>query len=122
MTTTSPNSPSRRFTLPRIFVALGFLSGLVMLFLTPPFCVPDEPHHLMRAYQVSEGTFLPIFKHNFGGDMLPINIEAVSMLFSFDQRFNSPFNSEKMSHVYHVPVFPDQRKYMEFSNTSAYSP
>lgn len=45
-------NPARLFTI----VSLGF--GLALIALTPPFCTPDEPAHLYRAWSTSKGTFL----------------------------------------------------------------
>ena len=45
-------NPARLFTI----VSLGF--GLALIALTPPFCTPDEPAHLYRAWSTSKGTFV----------------------------------------------------------------
>ncbi len=36
------------------FLGFSMVFGLVMLVITPPFMVPDEPAHFYRSYQVSE--------------------------------------------------------------------
>ncbi len=36
------------------FLGFSLVYGLVMLVITPPFMVPDEPAHFYRSYQVSE--------------------------------------------------------------------
>lgn len=38
-----------------IFVIIGLFFGSIMLFVTPPFEVPDERAHVMRACEVSNG-------------------------------------------------------------------
>lgn len=38
-----------------IFIIFGFIFGLVMMFLTPPYQVPDESAHLLRACEVADG-------------------------------------------------------------------
>ena len=40
-----------------IFVILAFIFGSIFLFKTPPFEVPDEPHHLLRACEVADFIF-----------------------------------------------------------------
>jgi hypothetical protein len=46
--------------------------GLMLLVLTPPFQAPDEPNHLLRAYQVSEGGVVsPKNADGLRGGMLP---------------------------------------------------
>ena len=60
--------------------------GLVMLIITPPFEAPDEPHHFMRAYQISQGQLLPTFRNNKGGDELPESILLISRPFDVSRR------------------------------------
>ncbi len=40
-----------------IFVILAFIFGSIFIFKTPPFEVPDEPHHLLRTCEVAEFIF-----------------------------------------------------------------
>ena len=42
----------------KIFIALFFLFGVIILFMRPPFQLMDEINHLPRAWQISEGIFL----------------------------------------------------------------
>ena len=37
-----------------VYLALGLVSGLILVFLTPPLQSPDENKHFFRAFQVSE--------------------------------------------------------------------
>ena len=39
----------------KVYVAMMSFFGLLMVFLTPPIQVPDEPNHLYRIYQIAEG-------------------------------------------------------------------
>lgn len=41
-----------------VFLTIGSVFGLMMLIITPPFQVPDEPVHYFRTWQVAEGNFL----------------------------------------------------------------
>jgi hypothetical protein len=41
----------------RIFLVVGFLSGVLFLFATPPFRYPDEVGHYLRAVDVAERLF-----------------------------------------------------------------
>jgi len=42
------------FDATRVYAWLGGLSLILLVFLTPPFQVPDEPQHFYRSYQLSE--------------------------------------------------------------------
>lgn len=39
----------------KVFLFLGIIYGVLILLITPPFQVPDEPNHFYRAYQIAEG-------------------------------------------------------------------
>jgi uncharacterized membrane protein len=122
MPETSPKSIGRWFTLPRVFVALSLTFGLGMMIVTPPFESPDEPHHFMRAYQISEGHLLPTFRDNRGGDELPRSIFLITQPFDASQRQRKLTSSAEIMRVLRIPLAPADRQYFEFSNTSAYPP
>ena len=42
----------------KVFLFFGIVYGVLILLITPPFQVPDEPNHFYRAYQVAEGRFI----------------------------------------------------------------
>src|SRR5580658_1680542 len=107
MPETSPKSIGRWFTLPRVFVALSLTFGLGMMIVTPPFETPDEPHHFMRAYQISEGHLLPRFRDNVGGDELPASIYLISQPFDASQRRRKLVSSDEILHVLRVPLAPN---------------
>lgn len=70
----SGDSKPRRFSPSRAFLVLAFFFGTVMALLVPPYQVPDEPAHLLRAYQISEGHFVSTWKNNLAFDDLPESI------------------------------------------------
>lgn len=43
-----------RFNAARVYLWLGGVSLLFLVFLVPPFQVPDEPQHFFRSYQLSK--------------------------------------------------------------------
>lgn len=56
------------------FLTIAIVFGLLMVVVTPPFQVPDEPSHLYRSYQVSE---LNIFKYK---DVVPQSLVQLSAM------------------------------------------
>jgi uncharacterized membrane protein len=40
-----------------VFAWLASIAGVLLVFMVPPFQVPDENNHFLRAYQVSDGMF-----------------------------------------------------------------
>jgi uncharacterized membrane protein len=53
---------------PRLFVAAALLIGVVYVFVTPPFEVPDEQNHFWRGLAIGNGQLLP----KRGPDATPI--------------------------------------------------
>jgi len=69
----------------KVFLILASVFGLVLVFLTPPFQVPDEPAHFFRAYQVSNLTFVSqpfqLNSETRYGSQLPESLTAADTLF-----------------------------------------
>jgi uncharacterized membrane protein len=55
----------------RLFLALGLVAGLLTVILTPPFEGADEPAHLRRAFQLSDGRIIAQKTDDGVGGMLP---------------------------------------------------
>lgn len=72
-----------------IFLILGGLFGILFLFITPVFQVPDEPMHLLRACEVASG----ILHNNKDGDItkdiLPNRKIALKQNYSMFKEFNN---------------------------------
>lgn len=47
-----------RLTPSSVFLLLAIPFGLLAVVFVPPFEAPDEPAHFVRAYQISQGTFI----------------------------------------------------------------
>ena len=98
--------------------------GLVLVGLTPPFQVPDEPNHFFRAYQVSEGDFAPQRTSTSIGGTLPRSLPHVA----FTIMGNVPFNPnvkqdlDVWQQVLDVPLLPHDRAETAFPNTALSGP
>jgi uncharacterized membrane protein len=111
-----------RISLPFFFVILAIDFGLAIAVLTPPYQAPDEPNHLLRAYQVSEGTFAPPFRRFRGGGFLPSSIAATCAPF-FGVRYSAMKTSiADILNDMRIPLKPDVRMYYDFPNTATFSP
>jgi uncharacterized membrane protein len=75
----------------RFFLVAALLGGLVFVFVTPPFQVPDEPAHFYRAYDVSEGQFLMAGENGKKGRPLPASLRTLVRILVDDV----PFHPEK---------------------------
>jgi uncharacterized membrane protein len=103
-------------------VALPF--GLVLVALTPPFQVPDEPNHFYRAYQISDGAIVPERLSESVGGTLPRSLRQVA-----DSVMGSvPFNPDVKQNLdawrlaFDVPLRPDDRAETPFPNTALSGP
>ena len=66
--------PLARLSETRIFVWLGGISLFLLVFLTPPFQVPDEPQHFYRSYQLSQLEVWQPLKDGVAGTDLPASL------------------------------------------------
>jgi uncharacterized membrane protein len=63
-----------------VCLLLGLLGTLPLVVLTPPFHVPDENQHFLRAYQLSELQFTAVMKEGEARSVMPASLEARVML------------------------------------------
>ncbi len=117
--------PLRDEYLPHRFVLVfGFLFGASLVFLSPPFSVPDEPAHFCRAYHCSEGKLYAKKGDGVAGDELPASLaDTVAMFDSQDvsgNRFRTSWTRIKSASG--IALEPQRRQFISFSNTALYSP
>lgn len=68
--------------------------GMVLLFLIPPYQVPDEPMHFRRAMAVANGDFFASEKEGMAGSTLPATLPAFErihlrhMIGSIDMKYS----------------------------------
>lgn len=106
------------------FVCLYFFFGLLFIYYTPPFQVPDEPHHFYRAYQVSTGVLISEKKGNFTGGEMPINLVKTveSMLQGIPFHPNKKFQPNSISKCLDLPIKSSETTFVEFQNSTIISP
>ncbi|HSU67488.1 MAG TPA: DUF2142 domain-containing protein [Tepidisphaeraceae bacterium] len=112
-----------RWTCPiRLFPLIAIVLGVPMALLTAPFQAPDEPQHFGRAYQISEGGFLPAREGNRGGAVLPESLGEVYRPFA-RLRFNRNAKTSfaQVREALSVPLNPSRRSFVPLV-TSIYSP
>jgi uncharacterized membrane protein len=107
------------------FLLNGTFFGILMVFLTPPFQVPDEPDHFFRAFHLSELNIIARRSEDgVVGDYLPESLHRVSsevmqgLLFARRKRIDIQKNFSLLSE----PVDPNNRKFTYMSQMSLYSP
>ena len=115
----------RRFSDPAwSFLVLGSFSAVVLLFVTPPFQVPDEGAHFFRSYQVSEGRLIGVRQGQRAGAMIPASLLATKS--AWEQKI--PFHPEvkldlaRARPTFAMPLAPEQRVFKALPNQMAYAP
>ena len=107
--------------------ALGLLCTLPLVFLTPPFQVPDEPQHFYRAYQLSELRLISSIDDNRGGDVLPSSLIDLSShyLSTRDIHADRSVRKQQFSALVdgsRIPLDPAHREFIDFTGAAFYSP
>ena len=117
----------------RAFVALSLGFGLGLVALIPPFQAPDEIDHFRRAYQISEGIFVPERRPgppgdpdrliNVTGGELPRSLLAVDLFFEpLRLRPDRAITLSTLRTSLDLEVSPDRRVFVPFANTALASP
>jgi len=109
-----------------IYGVFGSLCGLALVFVTPPFQVPDEPNHFFRAYQVSRGEFVGQIAPGgeYAGGLLPESLGQTSNHLLHDIPFHPrrKFSVSWTADVFAMELDPEREAFLGFSNTVLYSP
>lgn len=121
MTFRKPAGPDARQPR-RLFALLAPIFGLLYLALTPAFQVPDEINHFYRAWQLSEGTFLPEQRTNRLGGQLPVGLSNFSA--HFEPLIAHPERKLTKSEWHRALEYQigTERTWYDFPNTAFYSP
>ncbi len=108
----------------RFYFFAAFFFGSMLVFLNPPFQVPDESSHYYRSYQLSDFK-IKAEKRSVTelGGFLP---EAVTMMPSrvdqFFQQWGHVMTLSVIEKSLDIPLDPDKKLFMPFANTTIYSP
>lgn len=105
------------------FVLVAIVMESVFTVLRPPLQSPDEFFHLCRAYQVSEGQFLPVIKDQRVGGELPACLKEFAS-FYLPLTFTPQYRVSSIDHkeISEIDCSDKRRIFMDFPNTSTYSP
>ncbi len=105
------------------FVGAALLFGSLFAVLIPPFQSPDEPNHLLRAYQVSEGRMFPVQMDQRLGGYLPASLQAVADSFGFLKNdYQARLPAGLLRRAGQIPLRPGRRVFLDFANTAVYAP
>jgi uncharacterized membrane protein len=107
-----------------VFAWVAFVIGALLVVLTPPFQVPDEPNHFYRAYQVAEGGLVPQRTETSVGGVLPRSLQDLADVVMGKVPFNPEVKQDLSSwaRAFEIPLRPDDRTETLFPNTALSGP
>ncbi|MBK8501992.1 MAG: DUF2142 domain-containing protein [Saprospiraceae bacterium] len=117
------HSPLTNISPHRFFISTAILFGLIMVFLTPPFQVPDEVNHFYRAYQIADGGFFAE-RHNqrLGGHVPESFIKLTEPFLDLRWKMNRKTSYPKIRDQLSIPLNEEKKVFIDFPNTALYSP
>jgi uncharacterized membrane protein len=107
----------------RFFLLVALLVGGALVFVTPPFQVPDEPAHFFRAWDVSEGRLMRWEQTGRGGSELPASVAGLAAVLLGDTP-GHPERKVAVSQIragLRVPLDPGNRVPVYFPNSVLYT-
>jgi uncharacterized membrane protein len=107
----------------RVYLAIACATGPLVVLVTPPFQVPDEPAHFLRACQVSEGRWMGERRGSSAGGELPDAVvrsyEPFTRLHDVRARASG---REVLEWATGARLGGSERSFADFRNTVLYSP
>ncbi|MDQ3800645.1 MAG: DUF2142 domain-containing protein, partial [Acidobacteriota bacterium] len=108
-----------------VFLLLAAVFGLVMVFVTPPALVGDEPNHFFRAWQISDGGIIGERMENGGsGGWIPKNVLDTNrkLVGEIEMNHHIKFDTNLISELRQLPVNEEDKIFVPFHNTVVYAP
>lgn len=106
----------------RFFVLITLLCGAVYNLVTPPLQAPDEFNHFYRAWQISEGHWLPQKQGQRVGGEIPLGLVHFSEGYMYHAfHLGYAVESEELWMSLKTPLHKEQRVFRDFPNTASYS-
>lgn len=110
-----------------VCLLVGLICIFPVIFLTPPFQVPDEPQHFYRAYQISELNLIASVENGRAGGSLPSSLIQLTSKYLNSREIHDsrPVVKHSRSFIFEtrdVPLEPQRREFIDFSGSAFYSP
>jgi uncharacterized membrane protein len=106
------------------FLFLGSFFGLLMVFITPPALVGDEPNHFFRAYQISDGVIMGIKHEGLSGGWIPKSVFVANrkLVGEIEMNHHIKFDTNLIWELRQVPLDEEDKVFVPFHNTVVYAP
>lgn len=108
------------------FLILALFFGLLIVFVSPPFQSPDEPCHLYRMYELSQGRLLPCKQDKELGGKLPVGLyDYISSYAYMQENYTKVYKRTSFSEIktsMKHKINKDKTFFAQYPNTARYSP
>lgn len=106
-----------------LFLLMAVLFGVVFVFLVPPFQVPDENLHFYRAYQISEGHFIPQAQGELTGGWVPASaVELQKKFVNMRWAAQGKTSPDEIAGYLKTPLYPENKVFVSEEVIACYSP
>jgi uncharacterized membrane protein len=107
-----------------IFLGLASLFGLLLVFVTPPALVGDEPNHFFRAYQIADGHVFGEKRDGMSGGPIPFNVVLTNrkLVGNIEMNEDVKFDTGLLTELRRLPLNDSERMFVHFPNTVVYTP
>lgn len=121
------NALFSRLNATRIYTWLGGVSLLFLVFLVPPFQVPDEPQHFFRSYQLSKLEVWSRVQDGTSGSELPASLPELVEHFmgSTELHTKRVIPSQRLIDTFaelQRPLDPGRTVFLDISGIQSYAP
>ncbi len=108
----------------QVFASVAGVVGVLVVVVTPPFQVPDEPNHFARAFQISEGQVVSQRIAGSVGGWLPRSIDEAADTVMGRVPFNPDVKQDldAWARAFDIPLLPQDRIETIFPNTALSGP
>jgi len=109
----------------RAFAVIALVFGNALVFVIPPFQAADEPYHLLRAYQITDGVFISRQLDARGVAMgeFPVSLYQVWLPFShIGFHLSAKASLQDIRDALRIRLNPNQRMRITIPSTAYYSP
>jgi len=105
-------------------LALGLAGGLLLVFVTPPFHVPDEPAHFLRAYQIATAAAAEPGPGGVIGYRLPASLRQLAELCTAGVAFHPGRHLAPglLAAAWRLPLAPERRIFLAAGSLTLYTP
>lgn len=112
-----------KISIEKLFLIISLFFGMLYVFILPPFQSVDEGAHFFRTYQISQGRLVSQNIDGKIGDYLPAGIlKYYEFYYPMIKNIDVKTNINNIKRDLSIKINNSDTQYIQFGNTSLYSP